>query len=339
MKRSLIALSVAAAVLAPAAEAAPKVYGKINITAESFKNDAKANGIDDTTRLVSNASRFGLKGEDELTAELSAIYQLEWQVNTDGDNTDLTARNRYLGLKHATYGQVKLGQFDSYLKLSEGESDLFNDYYGDIDKVHVGENRIKNVVAYMSPTIEGFNFNVQVQTNDTAANAAAPGTGAGQSASLSYTNEEAGLYVAIAADRGITGKGAVYTSAAASRDAQRAVVTYKTGDLLLTGMYTIAELEVPVVGVASDGKEAGYHVGAAYTLGDEVLKVQYGKAEAKQVDADVKLLSVGVDHMFTSKTKAVLFYTKYDGNTAVTGTGVKTKVDQNVIAFGLEHKF
>lgn len=339
MKRSLIALSVAAAVLAPAAEAAPKVYGKINITAESFKNDAKANGIDDTTRLVSNASRFGLKGEDELTAELSAVYQLEWQVNTDGDNTDLTARNRFLGLKHASYGQVKVGQFDSYLKLSEGESDLFNDYYGDIDKVHVGENRIKNVIAYMSPTIEGFNFNIQTQTNDQAANAAAPGTGAGQSASLSYTNEEAGLYLAIAADRGITGKGAVFTGDAASRDAQRAVVTYKTGDLLLTGMYTRAELEVAANPTAlGKAKEVGYHVGAAYTLGDEVFKVQYGKADAKDADADVKLLSVGIDHMFTSKTKAVAFYTKYDGDTVVVA-GTKTKVDQNVIALGLEHKF
>lgn len=396
MKRSLIALSVAAAVLAPAAEAAPKVYGKLNLSVESLSD--KLNEANDTSRVVSNASRFGVKGEDELTAELSAVYQMEFEVKADSSdngisttttnvctvptsasactttpvvksasakNFDLTARNRFVGLKHATYGQVKIGQFDSYLKLAEGEADLFNDYYGDMKAVMVGQNRLKNVVAYMSPVIEGFAFNVQFQTKDaTGVDAPASATGnpagkkGGKSASLSYTNEDLGLYAAIAADRGISSKGAVITGTEtdptkvsfggsdAQRDSERAVLTYKVSDLFLSGVYTRSKLTDEAANaqttdlkkgiVAGDKQEeAGYSVGAAYKIDDSTLKVQYGKGAAKDTDAEVRTISAGYDYNFTSKTKVFAFYTKLDGKNAL-GANL---ADQRVVAAGIEHKF
>ncbi len=372
MKRSLIALSVAAAVLAPAAEAAPKVYGKLNLSVESFKDSITP--TNDTSRIVSNASRFGVKGEDELTAELSAIYQVEWEVKADSSdapsssassapataanktNFDLTARNRFVGLKHATYGQVKIGQFDSYLKLSEGEADLFNDYYGDMQKVMVGQNRLKNVVAYMSPVIEGLAFNVQYQTKDAGGVDAPATTGkkGGKSASLSYTNEELGLYAALAADRGVASKGAAYNGTGSTfggsdlqRDSERAVVTFKTGDLMLSGVYTRSQLTDEAVStitantattgvlIGNKQEEAGYSLGAAYKIDDSTLKVQYGKGEAKDNDAEVRTISAGYDYNFTSKTKVFAFYTKLDGKNSV-GADV---ADQRVVAAGIEHKF
>ena len=372
MKRSLIALSVAAAVLAPAAEAAPKVYGKLNLSVESFKDSIKP--VNDTSRVVSNASRFGVKGEDELTAELSAIYQIEWEVKADSSdapsssataapataanktNFDLTARNRFIGLKHATYGQVKIGQFDSYLKLAEGEADLFNDYFGDMQKVMVGQTRLKNVVAYMSPVLEGLAVNVQYQTKD-AAGVDAPGTTGkkgGRSASLSYTNEELGLYAALAADRGIISKGVAFggtTTLGGSelqRDNERAVLTYKAGDVFLSSVYTRSQLSdealstitaiaAPTTGIVAGNKqeEAGYSLGAAYKIDDSTLKVQYGKGAAKDNDAEVRTISAGYDYNFTSKTKVFAFYTKLDGKNSL-GADL---AEQRVIAAGIEHKF
>ena len=376
MKRSLIALSVAAAVLAPAAEAAPKVYGKLNLSVESFKDSITP--ANDTSRVVSNASRFGVKGEDELTAELSAVYQIEWEVKADssdagigsttctalpctvapkGNNFDLTARNRFIGLKHATYGQVKIGQFDSYLKLAEGEADLFNDYFGDMQKVMVGQTRLKNVVAYMSPVLEGFAVNVQYQTKD-AAGVDAPGAAGkkgGRSASLSYINEELGVYAALAADRGIISKGVAFggtTTLGGSelqRDNERAVLTYKAGDVFLSGVYTRSQLSdealstvvtgatATATGIVAGNKqeEAGYSLGAAYKIDDSTLKVQYGKGAAKDTDAEVRTISAGYDYNFTSKTKVFAFYTKLDGKNSV-GADL---AEQRVIAAGIEHKF
>lgn len=357
MKRTLIALGVIAAVAAPLANAAPKVYGKLNLTVENYKDDAVANENADVTRLVSNASRFGVKGEDELTANLSAIYQIEWEVNSDdadtnigttasgtplkystsGNNFDLTARNRYLGLKHASYGAIKMGQFDSAFKLAQGEADLFNDYFGDIKTVQVGENRLKNMVEYATPKYEGLQALVQFQTNDGDKDASG-GTAkvedkAGKSFSLTYNNEELGLYAALAADRDVNSKGAVF-STEGQRNSERAAVTYKIENLFLSAMYTRSEIADQSTDAAK-AKEAGYHVGASYAIGDELIKAQYGKGSAEDFDDEVAVWSVGVDHNFTSKTKALAFYTKLD---AENNAGSKIK-DQSVLAVGLEHKF
>jgi len=53
MKRNLIALAVAAALITPmAANAAPKVYGKLNLSVESYKKDLDASANDEEyTRL------------------------------------------------------------------------------------------------------------------------------------------------------------------------------------------------------------------------------------------------------------------------------------------------
>lgn len=374
MKRSLIALSVAAAVLAPAAEAAPKVYGKLNLSTENF-TDSLAPATS-TSRLVSNASRFGVKGEDELTAELSAIYQIEWQVAADSaeanattgtpatrtNNFDLTARNRFVGLKHASYGAIKAGQFDSYLKLAEGENDLFNDLYGDMQLVVAGQNRLKNVIGYESPKFEGLGFNLQYQTNDSSnLNASsAPGVKGGKSASLVYNNEELGLYAALAADRGVSSKGAVYTATTAAptpttnlyagngagstegqRNNNRAVIGYKVGGLFVGAVYTTSELTseavssltLPVPG--SKQREKGYSLSSAYKLDDHTFKLQYGKGDAKDNEASVRTVSAGYDYNFTSKTKAFGYYTKLDAkNAAGANYG-----DQRVFGVGLEHKF
>lgn len=371
MKRSLIALSVAAAVLAPAAEAAPKVYGKLNLSAENFSDSIATTA--GTSRLVSNASRVGVKGEDELTAELSAIYQIEWQVAADSaeagataaptktNNFDMTARNRFVGLKHASYGALKLGQYDSYLKLSEGENDLFNDLYGDMQRVVVGQTRLKNVIGYESPKYEGLGFNLQYQTNDSSNLDAQSGTGVkgGKSGSLVYNNEELGLYAALAADRGVSSKGSVYTGSVAvptpataatlyagngagstegQRNNNRAVVGYKIGGLFLGAVYTTSELTSEAktaLATANKQREKGYSLSSAYKLDDHTFKLQYGKGDAKDNEASVRTVSAGYDYNFTSKTKAFGYYTKLDAkNAAGANYG-----DQRVFGVGLEHKF
>jgi hypothetical protein len=63
MKRNLIALAVAAALLPQSLlNAAPKVYGQINLSAESYEKDFDGTAKDEEyTRMQSNASRFGVK--------------------------------------------------------------------------------------------------------------------------------------------------------------------------------------------------------------------------------------------------------------------------------------
>lgn len=344
MNRNLIALGVAAAVALPlSAQAAPKVYGKLNLSAESYKKEFEnpATVADEYTRLQSNASRFGLSGEDELTATLSAVYQIEWEVAADdgngvtaGKGTDLNQRNRFLGIKSQQFGTVKLGKYDSYTKLAQGEIDLFNDYEGDMKFVIAGENRLDNVVGYESPSFAGFSFNVLSQTQEaSSANATQTARKNGSSASVVYKNEELGLYAALAADKSLVSATALFGTR--ESDNLRAVVSYKVADLTLNGIYQTSEASAP--GVKAD-KEAGWQLGAAYKLGDETLKAQYGVAEADDSAASVQehnQWSVGVDHNFTTKTKAFLFYTEKEEDKLAALSDYTIKV----AALGLEHKF
>ena len=344
MKRTLIALAVTAAVAAPmVAQAAPKVYGKLNLSVEQYeKNYEDVSKLDEEySRLQSNASRFGVKGEDELTATLSAVYMIEWQVDGDtAGTTDLKGRNRYLGIKSQDLGTVKLGAYDTYLKLAQDKADLFNDLFGDMEYVIAGENRVNNVVGYESPKLlDALQVNVMMQTQDSTNAPAVVGPPAvaadphrnGVSSSVAYNNEDMGLYVALAMDNNIHGKTAL--SGTRESDSLRLVATYKIGDLFLSGIYGVSE--------ASSGpgnEETGMTFAAGYKIGDQTIKVSYGVAEADENTAAIQertLLNVGVDHNFTSKTKAYAFYTmREEDKLAANGDS-----DDAAIAVGLEHNF
>ena len=165
MKRTLIALGVAATVALPvAAQAAPTVYGKMNIAIEKFEKDVGGTADTDNWRLQSYASRIGVKGEDALTDSLSAVYGIEWEVSADGNSgTDMGQRNRFVGIKSKDLGTLRLGRLDSNLKNAQGKVDLFNDTTMDMGSVVAGETRSNNVISYESPKFaDAITFNVQL---------------------------------------------------------------------------------------------------------------------------------------------------------------------------------
>ncbi len=362
MKRTLIALGVAAAVVAPMANAAPKVYGKINVTVENADRTFSGAGAAaliakerEETRVSSNASRFGVKGEDELTANISAIYQIEWEVNTDdagaaGAKTDLTARNRFLGLKHAELGAIKIGQYDSYFKLAEGKVDQFNDFASDMEFAVGGQDRIKSAIGYESPKIAGLQFNIMTQGQDAeGTNAAARGKN-GISSSVVFDDKEIGLYAALAYNKGVYSKSLIAAAgngdlATASReqDALRAAASFTVADLTLGALYQQSE-STKDVAVAAEDKETAYLVSAAYKLDDLTFKAQYviGERDEDSVAASKvnkrTIASAGVDYNLTSKTRIIGYYSQLEEeglNAAVAAYKGKDKV----AAIGLEHSF
>ncbi|MDF3029996.1 MAG: porin [Moraxellaceae bacterium] len=337
MNRTLIALGVAATVALPVvAEAAPKVYGKLNLSVEQYEKEFEnpATKPDEFVRLQTNDSRFGVKGEDELTATLSAVYQIEWEVlaDTAGATTDMKQRNRFVGIKSQDFGTVKLGAYDTYLKLAQGKADFFNDMFGDMKYVIAGENRVINVVGYESPKfLGGLNFNAMAQTQENAAGT--KDSKNGNSASIVYDNSEIGLWVAIAMDNNINAATPL-NSTARDVDALRAVVVYSIADLTVSAVYGTAEDSVGTAG----NEEAGMTVGLAYKLGDQTLKAQYGTAEADLATAATQertQWSFGVDHNFTAKTRAYVFYTaKEEDKLAALSDNEETSA-----GIGIEHNF
>lgn len=335
MKRNLIALAVAAAFVVPVANAAPKVYGQINLSAESYKKDFDGTAKDEEyTRMQSNASRFGVKEEVELTANLSAIYGIEWQVNADGEGTDLGQRNRFLGIKHQDFGTIKMGKYDTYLKLAQGKVDLFNDFAADMEFAIAGEDRINNVIGYESPKFMNTQLNVMSQTQDGTTTVATPDNKNGSSVSIVHQNDDLGLYVALASNMGINGKSSLFGNR--ESDIMRLVVSYNVADLTLNCLYSTSE--------KIDGKDAetAYLLGGAYKLGDVVLKAQYSMAEADDTatigatgSIEKVQMSVGADYNITSKTRAFAWFTNKEDTKKV----AVNNIEETILALGVETKF
>src|SRR5690606_32606920 len=173
------------------------LYGKANV---SFQNSDDGGGS--TTELVSNASRIGLKGSEDIDGGLKAIYQFEFEVAVDdGSNSNgqtFSQRNIFVGLQ-GNFGTVQVGKFDSPLKASQNKIDLFNDLEGDIKNlVTINDKRPSNVVQYTSmdaPVI--FTVAYISSEDDDVDN--------GVSASVAFSADN--LYLALAVDQDVEAEG------------------------------------------------------------------------------------------------------------------------------------
>jgi len=122
MKKSLIAMSVAAICAAPmAANAAGTVYGQL----QAEISQIEAGAADATIGMVDNArGRIGFKGSEEVGNGMTMIGKMEFKVDTaDGTagNADesLTKREMMVGLKQG-WGTFTMGRLKSPYKYTGG---------------------------------------------------------------------------------------------------------------------------------------------------------------------------------------------------------------------------
>ena len=293
------------------------IYGKINVSVVNSDD-----GASDEWNLNSNASRLGVKGKTEIADGLYAVYKAEFEMCVDdGDckGQTFTQRNIMGGVR-GSFGTVWAGKHDSPTKLAQNKIDLFNDLEGDIKNTFEGENRVSNIVAYTSPTINGFSSTVAMMPGE---GADVDGDGQddtgltdGISYSVSYSMDN--LYIAVAGDQDVD-----------SQDLMRIVAQYKMDALKLGVMYQQNENNL------GTKDESGFFVSAAYQLDKKTtLKAQYGSIE-DDVDGDEEeTLSLGADYKLAKGTKVYVFYT----DNTDSSTGVADDED-TAFGLGMEHKF
>lgn len=341
MKKLLLAAAVAAMGVS-AAQAAPTLYGKLNVSIDQADNyDFKGNDI---SEVNSNASRIGVKGEEKLTEKLSAVYQAEWGFAADGSNSDAewSARNRFLGLKWAGIGTLKAGQYDSYFKTSAGSAqDIFNDHTRlDMTKVLHGEERLKNVIGFETDKklLGGVQFNIMAiqgedntptTTSGTYTTETNDGFGDAVSASLSYENKDLGLALALAGNMGVQGDFNALDISNAESDAYRVTGSYNfkaagLSGLTLGALWQQAELsDAPAnkaltVGTAPNIttitsnvdsiEEKAMGITAAYKIANTpwTVKAEYITAETTadlMKDRTIDQYGLGVDYQFNKQAR------------------------------------
>ena len=288
MKKLLLAATVATLTM-NAAQAAPTLYGKLNVTLDNIDN----NGFKDESviKVNSNASRIGVKGEEKLTDNLSAVYLAEWEISADGDGDVFKNRNRFVGIKSNGVATLKVGQHDSYFKTAAGNNqDIFNDHNElDMTAVLAGEDRPKNIIGFETDKklLGGLAFNIMFQQGENAATSATAktsttslagvtkettvvtnyglkdardGFGDGVSASLTYENKDMGLAAAVAANRAIASNFNAYDLSGIYTDAVRVTGSLDLGamgasGLVLGALWQTAKPTDDVVAVITTTKE------------------------------------------------------------------------------------
>ncbi|AQT59661.1 porin [Cellvibrio mixtus] len=313
MKKSLLAL-VVASLFPVAAVADVIVYGKANVAIQHADEVA-----DSRVELVSNASRIGLKGGEDINSSLKVIYQFEYQTEVDdGTNGSQTfgQRNIFLGLQ-GTAGTFIGGHFDTPTKVAQEKVDLFNDLEGDITQIFKGEIRASNIVQYTTPTFGGgFAGSVAYVTEENDGtfkqnNPAGTEPGNGISASFGYTSTM--LYVGVAMDQDVEAEGV---------DLIRVVGRFNVGAFqfgLLAENYDNGVVD-----------EDGVLVSALWNVTDKwAAKAQYGQSDVKMADGESA--SIGLDYKMTKAATLYSYITKVENEP-------ETR-DDTYVGVGLDFKF
>ena len=345
MKKTLLAVALTS--LFPiAAVADVVVYGKANLSLQSVDEAelSAANGLQadgDKVELVSNASRIGVKGSEEVNSQLKVIYQFEYQTEVDdGTNGSQTfgQRNIFLGLQGSA-GTIMGGHFDTPTKVSQEKVDLFNDLEGDITSIFKGEIRASNIVQYVTPSFGGgFSASVAYVTpeRDNVTLACNLVTtlecerSSGVSASFSYTSPM--FYAAIATDQDVGLEGV---------DLIRAVARLTLGAFqfgVIGETYEGPSLEYQdgsgaLVNVDEDGVLAS----AMWNITDKwALKAQYGDSDVRFIDGETA--SLGLDYKMTKSTTLYGYYTQVENGMPDLETADRYR-DDKYAGIGMDFKF
>ncbi|PUA30543.1 MAG: porin [Cellvibrio sp. 79] len=320
MKKTLLAVALAS-LFPVAAFADVVVYGKANV---SVQNADEAALDDSRVELVSNASRIGVKGGEEVNSSLKVIYQFEYQTEVDdGTNGSQTfgQRNIYLGLQGVA-GTIMGGHFDTPTKVAQEKIDLFNDLEGDITHIFKGEIRASNIVQYTTPTFGGgFAGSVAYVTEENDGtfkqnNPVGTEPGNGISASFGYTS--AMFYAGVAMDQDIEAEGV---------DLVRAVARVNFGPVQLGVL--AEQYENDNTGADEDGALAS----ALWNITDKwVLKGQYGQSDVRMADGEAA--SIGLDYKMTKAATLFSYATKVENE--LVGASER---DDTYVGVGVDFKF
>lgn len=400
MNKKLIALAVAAAIAPAAAMADSgnvTIYGQANVSYDMVKfGGINSNNSASANRVSDNASRLGFKGTEDLGNGLSAVWQMEAALAMDDGSTFAMNRNTYAGLSSKTAGTLILGRHDTPYKLATRGLDQFGDTLGDTRSIMGGgyntsaaplsanpgtataaatglssftpgntavmdfDGRQSNVLAYISPTINGMHAAIgHVDAGEVPATS-------GQSKASAWSAvgiyDLGGLFASLAYEKHNLNGTATGATTDVSEKAWKLGVGYTMAAFNVAAAYEKTSDDVGKLGACgaatSDclGHKA-YQLGAGYTFGSNKVKLQYVKADktsgasANATDNSAKQWSLGFDHNMSKRTRLYAVYTKMDnaangtynlnngGNNAAASVMATAGADQSAWSFGMKHSF
>ena len=199
MKKTLAAVAVLGAFAGSALAADVTLYGKVdlglsyqNTKADTFNEAEEAKYVTDTIKDdsfglnsgINSASRFGIKGSEQISEGLTVGFQLENGFSADDgkfsqDEDQIFGRESRLYVQ-TDFGTLHMGRMGG-LDSGSGSLDLFGGYagvfgtgwgsIGDDTAIFRGmSSRMDNVLAYQSPTFGGVTLYAQASLKNDSDN-------------------------------------------------------------------------------------------------------------------------------------------------------------------------
>lgn len=362
MRKSTIALAVAAALGTAAAQADTTLYGSARVSVDYQKADLLTDTFeeavegfdfenDGTWDVVNNSSRLGVRGFEDLGNGLSAIYQFEFGVDvTDGGNLE-SNRPKLVGLKHDRFGTLSIGtQWTPYYNVA-GITDVFNSGKTFGSTAYLGRFRKDNTLNYLSPNWYGFTAEAQIQMNG-------PG---GQEDSIDTWD------AAIRYQNGPIFAGVGYTSTEGDDVAVSAIPTDDlftlNEDTLVRGSrdqwvlglgYTYANFALGFTGEYGDDNQFGdnvvrtdtgevivdgdtawnYYGTLSYTFGANIVRAAYGYVDPDGDADEFQNYALGFQHNLSNRTRLWVEYIGQNSDEELSFEG-----DADAISLGVRHDF
>lgn len=211
MQKKIIALTIAGLVSGGAfAQSNVSIYGIVDAGYMNENYDGADKAVSKIESGQLSTSRLGFKGEEALGNGLKAVFNLEYALSLDTNDTigtakngaDMKARQQNVGLSSDTYGKVLVGYLTSAgYDFAVAASPLAASTFGagkvlafDGEGLHKGtglvnsSGRLENAVSYVSPKFAGFNVVANHGRITEAANTNAQSDSYANAIGLNYAN-------------------------------------------------------------------------------------------------------------------------------------------------------
>ena len=178
MKKSVLAVAIAAAAFAASAASAAQVYdkdgttlavgGQVEFMAGNAGNNYFGNKSEDAT--TRDRARLTLNGRTQLTSGIAAYAYTEWQADHSGTSTEAVgdasdksgdknanfkARQQYLGVDFGTFGKIQMGRYKDPFVFASSAVDV-------LDEVGVVGGNDERNSGHLSYMWKGFGFDAGV---------------------------------------------------------------------------------------------------------------------------------------------------------------------------------
>ncbi len=341
MKKSFLILAAVSA-LAPAfaqAQSSVSVYGVIDTSIDRIDDGTRT-----STQLVSNASRLGFRGAEDLGSGYKALFGIEAGLNVDtGAFSSSTNhfRNSFVALT-GPFGAVALGRLDS---ANPTGSPLYSQRSKHLDAVihDAGatafgteflnlRNRVSNAIGYMSPTFGGFNMRARYwQTGPETPTGTGPGVTREQDfkhldVGLNYESGPFGVGSGLGKD---SKRGGLLAND--FKDKWHIVGSYDFKVVKAYGIYGRDRYE----GRPTTRSDVDFWmIGASAPVGSGEITANYMRRDVQRDrTGEASKFQIGYGHSLSKRTTLYAIFDRQDDNSNVGND------ETRVVSLGIQHKF